>query len=133
MMNKAISLVCLGLGLAGASSLAAAEGLNELLIESPKVTAEYSPTRGAPVEVYSANARVYYSDLDLANRSDVRILETRVKIAAQMACQRLNRVIETADLPCIEKTLAATQSQLHSAIEAAMHAALVEKQDHSRS
>jgi UrcA family protein len=135
-MDKKIfksSLVLAALGFAGTGSLAMAEDLNELIIESPKVTSEYSPARGAPVEVYSTNARVYYNDLDLANSRDVRTLETRVKTAAQAACQKLNHVIVTEDLPCIRETVAASQPRLQAVIQAAMQAALLDKQDRTRS
>jgi UrcA family protein len=101
--------------------------LNEIVIQSPRVTTEYSPWLRTRVERYTACVRVRYSDLDLTHGSGVQLLQARVKTAAQLACQKLNRLTPVSDLACLEDTLAATQAQVQAAVTAAIQAAVPTK------
>jgi UrcA family protein len=123
------SLVLAIVGFAAASGVATAEDRDPIVVESlqatTSVTTHYSTVQREPVEKFSTNVRVGYSDLDLTNNADVAKFQTRIKTAAQLACQKLGHVVPVADLQCIDKTLADLQPQLQSAREAAMHAAAV--------
>jgi len=137
-MNKKMTLLLATLGVALASGVAAAaepnntSEINEIVVQSPRVTTEYSPWLRARVERYTTTVRVGYSDLDLTDRSGVQVLQGRVKTAAQLACQKLNHVIPVSDLACLEDTLAATQPRVQAAVNAAMQAAVPAKQDRAR-
>ena len=137
-MRKTMTLLLSTLGVALASGVAAAaepnntSEVNEIVVQSPRVTTEYSPWLRTRVERYSATVRVGYSDLDLTDRSGVQVLQGRVKTAAQLACQKLNHVIPVSDLACLEDTLAATQPRVQAAVNAAMQAAAPAKQDRAR-
>jgi UrcA family protein len=126
------------LGVAVASGVAAAaepnntSQLNEIVVQSPRVTTEYSPWLRARVERYTATVRVGYSDLNLTDTSGVQVLQARVKTAAQLACQKLNHLTPVADLPCLEDTLAATQPRVQAAVNAALQAAVPAKQERAR-
>ena len=138
-MNKKMTLLLATLGVALASGVAAAaepnntSGITEIVVQSPRVTTEYSPWLRTQVERYTTTVRVGYSDLDLTDRSGVQVLQGRVKTAAQLACQKLNHVIPVSDLACLEDTLAATQPRVQAAVNAAMQAAVPAKQDRARS
>lgn len=137
-MRKNMPLLLATLGVALASGCAAAaepnnaSEVNEIVVQSPRVTTEYSPWLRAKVERYTTTVRVGYSDLDLTDRSGVQVLQGRVKTAAQLACQKLNHVIPVSDLACLEDTLAATQPRVEAAVNAAMQAAVPAKQDPAR-
>ena len=138
-MHKKMTLLLATLGVALASGVAAAaepsntSEVNEIVVQSPRVTTEYSPWLRARVERYTTTVRVGYSDLDLTDRTGVQVLQGRVKTAAQLACQKLNHVIPVSDLACLEDTLAATQPRVQAAVNAAMQAAVSAKQDRSQS
>ncbi len=139
-MNKKMTLLLATLGVAVASCVTAAaepnntSDLNEIVVQAPRVTTEYSPwLRGSGGAVHDDCPRVGYSDLDLTDRSGVQVLQGRVKTAAQLACQKLNHVIPVSDLACLEDTLAATQPRVQAAVDAAMQAAVSAKQDRSQS
>ena len=136
-MKMTLLLATLGVALASGAAAAAEPNntseLNEIVVQFPQVTTEYSPWLRARVERYSATVRVGYSDLDLTDRSGVQVLQGRVKTAAQLACQKLNHVIPVSDLACLEDTLAATQPRVQAAVNAAMQAAVPAKQDRARS
>ena len=138
-MRKTTTLLLSTLGIALASGVGAAaepnntSGLTEIVVQSPRVTTEYSPWLRARVERYSATVRVGYSDLDLTDHSSVQVLQNRVKTAAQLACQKLNHLSPVSDLACLEDTLAATQPRVQAAVNAAMQAAVPTKQDRARS
>ena len=138
-MRKKMTLLVATLGVALASGVAAAAepnnttDVNEIVVQSPRVTTEYSPWLRTRVERYTATVRVGYSDLDLTDHSSVRVLQDRVKTAAQLACQKLNHLTPVSDLACLEDTLAATQPRVRAAVNAAMQAAVPAKQDRARS
>ena len=127
------------LGVAVASGVAAAaepnntSALNEIVVQSPRVTTEYSPWLRTRMERYTATVRVGYSDLDLTDSSGVRVLQARVKTAAQLACQKLNHLTPVSDLACLEDTLATMQPRVQAAVNAAMQAAVPAKQERARS
>jgi len=133
-----VRLLLATLGVAVASGVAAAaepnntSELNEIVVQSPRVTTEYSPWLRTRVERYTATVRVGYSDLNLTDTSGVQVLQARVKTAAQLACQKLNHLTPVADLPCLEETLAATQPRVQAAVSAAMQAAVPAKQEPAR-
>ena len=126
------------LGVAAASGVAAAaepnntSELNEIVVQSPRVTTEYSPWLRARVERYTATVRVGYSDLDLTDTSGVQLLKARVKTAAQLACQKLNHLTPVSDLACLDETLAATQPRVQAAVNSALQAAVPAKQERAR-
>jgi UrcA family protein len=124
--------VALASGVAAAAEPNAGSDLNEIVVQSPRVTTEYSPWLRARVERYTATVRVGYSDLDLTDHSSVQVLQDRVKTAAQLACQKLNHLTPVSDLACLEDTLAATQPRVQAAVNAAMQAAVAAKQDRAR-
>jgi len=136
-MHKKMPLLLATIGVALASCVAPAaetsntSQINEIVVQSPRVTSEY--WLRAKVERYTATVRVGYSDLDLTNRSNVQVLQGRVKTAAQIACQKLNHLTPVSDLACLEDTLAATQPRVQAAVDAAMQAAVPAKQDRARS
>jgi UrcA family protein len=135
-MHKKMTLLLATLGVALASGVAAAADptyTSEIVVQSPRVTTEYSPWLRSRVERFTTTVRVGYSDLDLTDRSGVQVLQGRVKTAAQLACQKLNHVIPVSDLACLEDTLAATQPRVQAAVNAAMQAAVSAKQDRSQS
>lgn len=121
------SLVLATIGLGAASGVATAEDRDSIVVDlrqaTTHVTTQYSTFKRAPVEKFTTNVRVGYSDLDLTNNADVAKFQTRIKTAAQLACQKLDHVIPVADLDCIDKTLAESQPQVQAAVQAAMHAA----------
>jgi len=132
------TLLVASIGVAVAGGVAAAaepnvSELNEIVVQSPRVSTEYSPWSRTREERYSANVRVAYSDLDLTDNSGVQALRARVKTAAQLACQRLNRLILVNDQDCLEDTLTATQPRVQAAVNAAMQAAVLAKQERTRS
>jgi UrcA family protein len=135
-------LATIGLAVASGVAVAAEPNASELngivvqygiVVQSPKITTEYSPWSRTWVEHYSANVRVAYSDLNLADTAGVQALHARVVTAAQFACQKLNRVIAVSDQKCVEGTLAATQPRVQAALNAAMQAAVQAKQERARS
>ncbi|HEY0339337.1 MAG TPA: UrcA family protein [Steroidobacteraceae bacterium] len=134
-MKKTLLLATLGVALAsGVAAAADPTYTSEIVVQSPRVTTEYSPWLRTNVERFATTVRVGYSDLDLTDRSAVQVLQGRVKRAAQLGCQKLNHVIPVQDLVCLEDTLAATQPQVQAAVNAAMQAAAVSaKQDRSQS
>ncbi len=134
-MKKTLLLATLGVALAsGVAAAADPTYTSEIVVQSPRVTTEYSPWLRTNVERFTTTVRVGYSDLDLTDRSAVQVLQGRVKRAAQLGCQKLNHVIPVQDLVCLEDTLAATQPQVQAAVNAAMQAAAVSaKQDRSQS
>lgn len=107
--------------------------LNEILVQSPRITTVYSPWSRTREERYTANVRVAYSDLNLTENADVQALHARVKTAAELACQKLNRLILVSQSDCLEDTLAATQPRVQAAVNAAMQAAVLAKQERERS
>jgi UrcA family protein len=117
------------LGVAVASGVAAAaepnntSDLNEIVVQSPRVTTEYSPWLRARVERYTATVRVGYSDLNLTDTSGVQVFQARVRTAAQLACQKLNHLIPVSDLACLEDTLTAMQPRVQAVLGAAMQGA----------
>ena len=137
-MRKQMTLLLATLGAALASGVAAAaepnntSELNEIVVQSPRVTTEYSPWLRARVERYTATVRVGYSDLDLTDHSSVQVLQNRVKTAAQLACQKLNHLTPVSDLACLGDTLAATQPRVQAAVNAALQAAAPAKQEGAR-
>lgn len=133
-MKKTLLLATLGVALAsGVAAAADPTYTSEIVVQSPRVTTEYSPWLRTNVERFTTTVRVGYSDLDLTEHSGVQVLQGRVKTAAQLACQKLNHVIPVSDLACLEETLAATQPRVQAAVNAAMQAALSAKQDHTQS
>jgi UrcA family protein len=130
-------LVLAAIGFATASGIATAEDRDPIVVESlparTHITTQYSTFKRAPVEKFTTNVRVGYSDLDLTSNADVAKFQTRIKTAAQLACQKLGHVIPVADLDCIDKTLAQTQPQVQAAVQAAMHAATQAAQDRTAS
>jgi len=137
-MHQKMTLLLATLGVALASGVAAAAApntseLNEIVVQSPRVTTEYSPWLRTRVERYSAIVRVRYSDLDLTDHTGVQVLQDRVKTAAQLACQKLNHLTPVSDLACLEDTLAATHPRVEAAVNAAMQAVVPAKQDRARS
>ena len=135
-LNARLWVATLGVALASGVAAAAEPNntseLNEIVVQSPRVTTEYSPWLRARVERYSATVRVGYSDLDLTDHSSVQLLQNRVKTAAQLACQKLNHLTPVSDLACLEDTLAATQPRIQAAVNAAMQATAPAKQDGAR-
>jgi UrcA family protein len=128
-------LATIGVAVAGGVAAAAepnASELHEIVVQSPRITTEYSPWSRTRVERYTANVRVAYSDLDLTDHAGVQALHARVKTAAQLACQKLNRLVAVSDLECLENTLAATQPRVQAAVNAAMQAAVPAGQQRAR-
>jgi len=125
--------VALASGVAAAAEPNSTPALNEIVVQSPRVTTEYSPWLRTRVERYSATVRVGYSDLDLTDHSSVEVLRDRVKTAAQLACQKLSHLTPVSDLACLEDTLATTQPRVQAAVNAAMQAAVPAKQERARS
>jgi UrcA family protein len=123
------SMVLAAIGFSAASGAAVAAELDEIVVQSPKISKEYSPWSRTWEERYSANVRVGYSDLNLTNNADVQAFRARVKTAAAVACQKLNQVILVADQACRDETFAAAQPRLQAAVEAAMHAEVPAKQE----
>jgi UrcA family protein len=126
-------LATIGVAVASGVAAAAEPQLNEIVVQSPRITTEYSPWSRTRVERYTANVRVVYSDLDLTDNAGVQALHARVKTAAALACQKLNRLVEVSDRACLEGTLAASQPRVQAAVNAAMQAALPAKQERARS
>ena len=135
-LNTRLWVATLGVALASAVAAAAEPNntpeINEIVVQSPRVTTEYSPWLRTRVERYSATVRVGYSDLDLTDHSSVQLLQNRVKTAAQLACQKLSHLTPVSDLACLEDTLAATQPRIQAAVNAAMQATAPAKQDGTR-
>jgi UrcA family protein len=131
------SLVLAAVGFATASGVAAAEDRDPIVVESlparTHMTTQYSTFERAPVEKFMTNVRVGYSDLDLTNNADVVKFQTRIKSAAQLACQKLGHVIPVADLDCRDKAVAQSWPQVQAAVQAAMHAATQAAQDRTHS
>jgi UrcA family protein len=134
--NARLLLATMGVAVAGGVASAAESNniaklndvvVNEIVVQSPQVTTEYSRWLRARVERYTASVIVRYSDLDLTDSSGVQQLRARVKTAAQLACQKLNHLTPVSDLACLEDTLAATQSQVESIVSAATQAAVPAK------
>jgi UrcA family protein len=119
-------------GIAAAAESTASQ-LSEIVVQSPRISTEYSPWTRSWEERYTASVRVAYSDLDLTDNSGVQALRARVKTAAQLACQKLNRLVTVSDQQCLEGTLAATQPHVQAAVNAAVQAALLAKQERARS
>jgi UrcA family protein len=119
-------------GVATAAESTAAQ-LSEIVVQSPRITPEYSPWSRTWEERYSATVRVGYSDLDLTDGTAVQTLHARVKTAAQLACQKLNHLVLVSDQQCLEGTLAAAQPRVQAAVNAAVQAALLAKQEQARS
>jgi UrcA family protein len=128
------SLILAAVGFATASGVAAAEDRDSIVVESLQttthVTKQYSTFLREPREKFTTTVRVGYSDLDLTKNADVEKFQTRVKTAAQLACQKLDHVIPVEDLKCIDQALADLQPQMQSALHAA---AIKAAQDHSPS
>jgi UrcA family protein len=131
------SLVLVAIGFAAASGVATAEDRDPIVVESlparTSVTTQYSTFKRAPVEKFTTNVRVGYSDLDLTNTADVAKFQTRIKTAAQLACQKLGHVIPVSDLDCMDKTVAQSWPQVQAAVQSAMHAATQAAQDRTHS
>ena len=127
-LSVATLCVALTSGIAAAAEPSTTSGINEIVVQSPRVTSEYSPWLRTKVERVSATVRVGYSDLDLTDHSNVVQLQTRVKSAAQLACQKLNHLTPVSDLACLQDTLAATQPRVQAAVNAALLAAVTEPQ-----
>jgi UrcA family protein len=119
-----MSLAFAVMGLTLAGSVATAQELKEVTIQSTRETKiivgrSYS---GAPIEEMTLTRRVRFNDLDLATAAGGAELEKRVKDAARALCEELdkrNPQSERTALPCAKAATEQAMVQVQAAIVAA--------------
>lgn len=108
-----------------ATAQQAGQGLEEITVVAPRAVTRTTVGRtnvGGKVELISLTRRVDYSDLDLAEHSDVMELQKRIDDIAKESCQDLAKLYPLSDPKtpdCVKEALASAKPQLDKAVMAA--------------
>ena len=104
---------------AGAQAQTQPHTVREIVITSPKVVHERigRSSNGAHEELISLSHRITYDDLDLSKTADLATLRNRVKDAAELGCQQLEKIypLSQHDPDCIKKAVGRAMPQIRAA------------------
>jgi UrcA family protein len=110
-----------------ASQAVAQEVTEEILVQTPIERTELESSAGTngTTQLIELNRYVSFADLNLANPTDVDMLDSRIKAIAKDSCQKLSDMfpLERSDMStmnlCVKRAVASAKKQRQSAIEAA--------------
>lgn len=104
---------------AGAQAQTQPHTVREIVITSPKVVHERigRSSNGAHEELISLSHRITYDDLDLSKTADLATLRNRVKDAAELGCQQLEKIypLSQHDPDCIKNAVGRAMPQIRAA------------------
>ncbi len=104
---------------AGAQAQTQPHTVKEIVITSPRVVHERigRSSNGAHEELISLSHRITYDDLDLTKTADAATLRNRVKDAAELGCQQLEKIypLSNHDPDCVRKAVGRAMPQVRAA------------------
>ena len=120
----------LGTGAAAAQDTGekkAGEAIEEVIVEAPVVrrkVAATSPT-GYTTEMIQLRRQVTFSDLDLTDETDVKMLQERIETTAKEACQALDDMLDrdkqdpTDVFRCTKQAIKDAEKEVEAVVAAA--------------
>jgi UrcA family protein len=119
---------CLALAVAftaGALPAAAAPGDEEITVVAPYTIKRERSRSGVVEETVSVSRAVRTRDLDLRYDSDVRVLRDRIEIAARLACDEADSLLQyasyTSDAACVREAIRDAAPQTRALIQRARY------------
>ena len=104
---------------AGAQAQTQPHTVREIVITSPRVVHERigRSSNGAHEELISLSHRITYDDLDLSKTADLATLRNRVREAAELGCQQLEKIypLSNHDPDCVKKAVGRAMPQIRAA------------------
>lgn len=95
----------------------AADDPDEITVTAPSVkTVGRDSTTGAPIEEYTAQARVAFDPVWLTTNSGVALLNDDVRNAAEKACYSADPLTDDGEDTCVREAVRAAQAQIDAAI-----------------
>jgi UrcA family protein len=99
--------------------LSAAFAIGALAVMSVSAYAADDPdgsTTGAPIEEYTAQARVAFDPVSLTTNSGVALLNDDVRDAAEKACYSADPLTDDGEETCVREAVRAAKAQIDAAI-----------------
>jgi UrcA family protein len=96
--------------------------MEEITVEAARVVDVGQTPHGMPVREITIRSKVGYADLDLTTDTGARTLETRIRQAANSACQEMNvkfPVAGSGEEACVNEAVKGAMAQATKVIEAA--------------
>jgi len=116
---SSLALAAAWLVAAGAQAQTQPHTVREIVITSPRVVHERigRSSNGAHEELISLSHRITYDDLDLSKTADLATLRNRVREAAELGCQQLEKIypLSNHDPDCVKKAVGRAMPQIRAA------------------
>jgi UrcA family protein len=96
--------------------------MEEITVEAARVVNVGQTPHGMPVREITIRSKVSYADLDLTTDAGAGTLETRIRQAAESACQEMNVKFPAADSgeeACVNEAVKGAMAEARKVIEAA--------------